>query len=366
MKIVFCSTSIAAYDRRMIRIIKTLKDQGKYEIEWVSRYRAKVDSAPHSINHINTFFKSGFLFYAEFNIRLLFALLGTKADLISAVDLDTLLACTIAAKLKRTKLVFDAHEYFSEVPELKGRTLVKWFWKSIGKMCVSATSRRYTVGPILAKTLGKNYKVPFDVIRNVPNTIVLDKQNQTTSGSAPFDKTVCYLGVLNHGRGLKELIKAIKSLPTDYGLLLIGDGDISQELKQYCTDLNLNERVIFTGMVRPNEIPKLMSTAWCGVNILDRKSESYYLSLANKTFDYINLELPALLCDFPEYKNLNADTPTAVLIPDIKPESIVNGLQKLADQPIYAQLKANCKTQKSKYNWEIESAKLANIYDSKF
>jgi hypothetical protein len=44
---------------------------------------------------------------------------------LNANDLDTLLPAFIAAKLKRKKLVYDAHEFFTQVPELIHRPITQ-------------------------------------------------------------------------------------------------------------------------------------------------------------------------------------------------------------------------------------------------
>ena len=63
---------------------------------------------------MNLLFKSGPAFYLFFNLRLFFKLLFTKCDLLFANDLDTLWANYLAAKFKKTPLVYDSHELFCD------------------------------------------------------------------------------------------------------------------------------------------------------------------------------------------------------------------------------------------------------------
>ena len=72
---------------------------------------------------MNMLFKKGPLFYAEYNLRLFFLLLLTKADVLVANDLDTLPAVFLASRIRRLPVVYDSHEYFTEVPELVGRKI---------------------------------------------------------------------------------------------------------------------------------------------------------------------------------------------------------------------------------------------------
>ena len=67
----------------------------------------------------------------------------------------------------------------------------------------------------------------------------------------------------------------------------------------------LAKKVIFKGYVKPKELPKITAKASIGLNLLENKSLNYYYSLANKAFDYIQAEIPAIHMDFPEYRQLN-------------------------------------------------------------
>ena len=54
---------------------------------------------------IQCLFNNGFLFYAEYNIRLFFVLLFIKSDLFCAIDLDTILPVYAVATLRNKKKV---------------------------------------------------------------------------------------------------------------------------------------------------------------------------------------------------------------------------------------------------------------------
>src|SRR5690349_8034714 len=108
-------------DQRVNRTCRELHEMG-YEVLLVGRKlpgSMPMPSTAYSSRRMRLIFTTGALFYAAFNTRLFFKLLFTKAHILWSNDLDTLLANRWAAKLKGKPIVFDSHEFFTEVPELE-------------------------------------------------------------------------------------------------------------------------------------------------------------------------------------------------------------------------------------------------------
>ncbi len=132
--IIFTVTNDLVHDRRMHRICKTLAGSG-FKVELAGRIRKKslpITVTSYKQKRLRCFYDKGKLFYIEYNIRLFFHLLFLKdIDIICAIDMDTLGAAYFAAKLRHKILVYDAHEYFSQVPEVISRPAVQKFWEKL-------------------------------------------------------------------------------------------------------------------------------------------------------------------------------------------------------------------------------------------
>lgn len=355
IQLIFCVSNDLSYDKRIQKICKTLSDNG-FSVVLVGR-KFK-NSIPYTAANYNFYqfaclFNKGKLFYIEFNFRVFIYLLFSKADVFVANDLDTIIPVYFSSLLRRKKRAFDAHEYFEEVPEVINRKGIKYFWTCVAHFFIPLFTVRYTTTASLVKIFKVKYKSSFELIRNVPYPL---KSSNTIS-----KKYLVYIGALNKGRGLEFLIEAMQFI--DGYLKIIGEGDLSKELRSLAKKLNVEHKIEFAGYVVPDKINEYLEEAVLGFNLLEAESKNYYYSLANKCFDYIQAEVPVIQMNFPEYQKINQRFEVAVLINQLNPKTIaaeVNSI--LENEELYNKLKNNCKKAKLVFNWDIESKKLLEIY----
>lgn len=146
-RIVFTITNDISYDQRMHRICTSLATHG-YDVTLIGCLRKRsipLQKENYQQKRLSLFFQKGFLFYAEYNIRLFFYLLFKKADLLCAIDLDTILPCLYISRLKKIRRVYDAHELFTEQNELVRRPSVQKIWLGIERKAVPKFVKGYTV-----------------------------------------------------------------------------------------------------------------------------------------------------------------------------------------------------------------------------
>ena len=168
-------------DRRMHRIAHCLQEEG-YEVHLLGVQRkdsfALRLKKNYSQNRISPWFKKSALFYLEINIRFFFRLLKLRPSIVYAVDFDTLLANVFYKRLFQRKIIFDAHEYFTEVPELSNQPFKKLVWHNIGRWGIKHCNLCLTVGTQLAKIFEKNIAMVLIPSSMSPITIVKNIQNE--------------------------------------------------------------------------------------------------------------------------------------------------------------------------------------------
>ncbi|QKG51994.1 glycosyltransferase [Hymenobacter sp. BRD67] len=372
-RLVFAVTTDLSYDQRMQRICASLARAG-YEVllvGWQRPASRPLEPQPYAQHRLRGWFQQGKLFYLEYNIRLFIYFMNQHAAAWSCADLDAALPTWLRARLGGQPLVYDAHEFFTEVPEVVARPGVQRIWQWVENFVVPRARLRYTVGPALARLFEQRHPgCPFGVVRNVPISQGGEEMS-ANSGLAKPAVFLLYQGALNVGRGLAELLAAMPQVPAR--LVICGEGDCSVALREQAarlgllaTEANLAGQVEFKGYVLPPALRTLTAQATVGIMLLENIGKSYYYSLANKFFDYVQAGIPQLCIDFPEYRALNAQYEVAELVPDLAPATLVAALARLLPDgqpgPRYHQLAANCRRARVEWSWQHEEKTLLSLY----
>ncbi|MEP7197307.1 MAG: glycosyltransferase [Saprospiraceae bacterium] len=281
-------------------------------------------------------------------------LLFCKTDIIYAVDADTLLVAGIIKKIKNLFLVYDAHEFFEESPEIINKKWIQKIWHLITQFGVNNSHLCISVGEQISHLLSTQFGKQFHTIRNLPDQVM------ESNSSLTREKIIWYQGVLNIGRGLEEMIECMPFLP-DYKFLLAGDGDITQLLKNKVKDLNLEDRILFLGKLNKEELISNNRKAYIGINLLSSDSKNYYYSLANRTFDYIYATLPSIHMNFPEYNSLINKYEFGILLESLNKSEIISAIQKLEEPAFYEHCLEQCKKAAMQNSWKLESEKLIQL-----
>ncbi len=356
--LIFTVTNSLAYDQRMIRICTSLASAG-YNVTLVGMKNSAsspLSQKPFNQKRLTMWFNKGPGFYAEYNCRLFFYLLFARADLLCCIDLDTIIPVWLVSLIRSKKRIYDAHEYFSQQKEIITRPAIYKIWHGIERFFVPRFSEGYTVGNKIAAELKKNYKVDYEVIRNIP---ILKSPGKFREGA--HGKYILYQGAVNEARGLEYLVPAMKQV--DAILLIYGDGNFMAQIKRIIESNNLSHKVFLKGKLVPEDLDIITSKAYIGVNLVENIGLNQYYSLANKFFDYIHHLIPQVTMDFPEYRIINEEFEVGLLVKNLDTDTIVNSLNRLLnDDVLYEKISNNCKMAREQLNWQQEEKKLLAFY----
>ncbi len=305
--------------------------------------------------------------YLELYIYITLFYFLKKIDIVNA---HSLMVLPIAVLLKRfdkkRKLIYDAHELETERFGLKGKA--QKYSKTLEKKLIRRCDRVIVVGNYIRKWYVKEYSLNENQIYTVRNFNNVDLEKTTSKSNYlrkhfdlnPDDIIFIYQGLLSKGRGIDIYIEAFKSVQSNFKLVLMGYGPLESEIKNICDSYS---NIFFHQAVKPSEIINVTSSADIGLCLIENYCLSYYYSLPNKLFEYVNAGIPVIGSNFPEISELVATNGIGwVIDPGINQLIDVISSEKKLESRI--EKKNNIGTFVKKFNWRIEQLELIKTYQN--
>ncbi len=353
-------------DQRVHKTCLTLSEMG-FDLILVGRKLADslpMDTRPYACHRMKLLFTKGPLFYAEFNIRLFFYLLFHRFDLLTANDLDTLLPNYLMSKIKHKPLVYDSHEYFTEVPELVNRPGVQKIWKRIEKWIFPKLKDVFTVNQSIAGLFEKEYGVKPKVVRNIPFKKIIKTDKTREDLNLPADQFILILqgSGINIHRGSEEMVEAMKYIDGAV-LLIVGGGDVIEKLKEMALHPDIKGKVVFKPRQPYNSLMQYTANADMGLTLDKDTNLNYRYSLPNKIFDYIQAGIPVLASNLPEIRKIIEKYEIGDFIPNHEPVEIAKKvLEIMKDTAQLNNWKRNLTFAADDLTWEKESEIIKQVY----
>ncbi len=370
-KIIVTVTNDLTHDQRVRKVCNSLMKLG-YEPHLVGRklFSSEPIERPYPTTRFKLIFNKGAIFYAEYNLRLFLFLLFKKYHSIHANDLDTLLAAYLGSKLRGKELVYDSHEYFTEVPELAESPFAKRTWERIEEWIFPTLKQVITVNESIANLYKEKYGKHVKVMRNIPEGKPEGMEPSTTKVSRsalglPEDKTILIVqGTgINVDRGNEELVEAMRYLD-GFLLLIIGSGDVLPQLKETVSSEELNEKILFKDKMPYEQLKFYTAASDGGISIDKDTNINYRFSLPNKLFDFIHAEIPCIVSDLPEVKRIVQDYKVGTVLSSHKPKKMAEEIKNYFLSYDKEKLKDNTRVAAAELTWENEEKVLEEIYNS--
>ncbi len=362
---IVCVTNDLGTDNRVHRTCVVLRELG-WDVLLVGRELpgSLPLQRPYGTQRMKLLFRKGALFYADFNLRLFLLLIQRRAGLIVANDLDTLLASFLAARLKGSELVYDSHEYFTEVPELQGRA-ARRVWLALERWIFPKLRHVITVNESIAQAYRSRYGTDLTVARNIPMHRELGPLPLRRELDLPEDRFILILqgSGINVQRGAEEAVLAMRELP-ECLLLLVGGGDAWPVLERMVQEHGLQDRVRQLPRMPYERMMQYTRNADLGLSLDKDTNLNYRYSLPNKLFDYFRAHIPALVTDLPEVAGIVRRYDAGVVIPAPEPLRIAAEVKALmGDEHRRSALRQNAIFAAASLDGEREKAVLTALFD---
>lgn len=318
-------------------------------------HRIKLKSRNWSKNKVIQVLK-----YIEFIYRVLKQY--RDSDIVHCNDINTLPIGVILKVFfnKKIKIVYDAHEYETEVNGLQG--IQKKLVKKLEKYLIQYVDKVITVSDAIANEYVKLYNIEKPaLVLNTPRYKEIENKNifRETFGIKREQTIFLYQGGLTSGRGVEILIDTFKLMKDDKSVIVfMGSGILESLVKEVSKEY---ENIYFHQAVSPDVLLDYTSSADFGILFYENNCLNHYYCSPNKMFEYLMAEIPVIVSNLYEMKRLVENHNIGV----VAQKNTSEGLQKAIEQAILLdrqQIQENITKIKDMYNWEEQEKVLLKVY----
>jgi len=179
-------------------------------------------------------------------------------------------------------------------------------------------------------------------------------------------KIVLFVGGITVNKGIEEGIKAMSHVDNCVFVIMGSDHGFKEQFQQLARDVGVEDRVKFAPPVPPDQVVRWTASADIGLVCIQGKGLSCYYSVAQKLWECLMAELPVVVNDLPEMRQLVEHYQVGLVIEqEMRPEAIAAAIKRLInEEQLYGRLQKNTQRLKQECNWENEAAKLLEVYGS--
>lgn len=322
-------------------------------------------------SHIKSLYRRGtsqLLFLFLFWIDVFFHLLGRDFDIIHCHDFDTLPIGFILAKLRRKRIIFDAHESYSDMLEDNVSGLLKKLTFIIEKILIRYIDLLITVGKILEEEYKRRGAKKTCVVGNWKSIddfkiSIKRVQQEKERLHIPDKMIVSFMGLLNRDREILPLIEAVKK-DSDVFLILAGEGELEKEIKEKIKDF---PNIVFLGKYSPKKIPLFTNLSDVIYYVLDSQNPNAKYSAPNALFQALACGKALITGTHGEIAKIVKEENCGIVLDDISFKQLNKAFKALNSNGLLDNYKKNAfSAAMRKYNWERAEENLLNVYKDCF
>ena len=291
--------------------------------------------------------------------KLLKVISKVEADVFHANDLPVIVPVVNASRKTGSKVIYDSHELYLEQGMFVSDFVLNRY-RSEEEKSIRQSDAVITVNEFIARELAKRYRMKREphVIYNYPYATRLKAGTRRTGDEI----VLLYQGLYTPGRGLEEIIEAMKYVDKRFRLKLRGVGNYAFELKNLVKKNRLEDRVEFLSAVDSSKLTGSAEFADVGIVMYKPDCLNSCLASPNKLFEYINAGLAVLCNDLPFVKSIVTKYELGACVTQITPKALASTINRLDRQSI-EKFRANARNVSNIFTWENQEPKIFEIYD---
>jgi len=271
--------------------------------------------------------------------------------------------------LHPAKVVYDCHEPYAETTQLRD-----WLPRPLRY----PSSRLVAMlEPILASQTSaiivteESHAIPFRRTKR-PVVLVHNFPLLKDFGLAHCSdgKTVIHVGVNSEPRGCTAIVEAARRVAqqvSEVKFLIIGDFDppsYEEEIRQLVAAYGLERNVFLKGRLPYANVPQWLAQSDIGLIPWQGPAKFPTRVIPTKLFEYMSARLPVVASDLPTTRRFMDGSDCGFLVDPGRPEELARSIGYLLMHPVEARRMGENgrRAIEERYHWQIESAKLLDLY----
>jgi len=360
-------------DPRVYHEARTLVNNG-YEVRIIAWDReatlpknATIDGIKIERIHVKSIYGRGtgqLFFVMAFWIQVFIRAMQKDFDIIHCHDFNTLPIGLLIGKLRRKKIIFDAHESYCEMLEANVSSKLKKIMYAVEGVLIKHIDLLITVGEILETEYKRRGANTTCVVGNwkslseyciKPEEIISARKQMNISDRL----VVTYIGYLINGRGIFQFIDAVKMNNSIFAIIG-GKGELAPAIEKQVKNV---ENILYLGFVNPDRIPFYTALSDVIYYGLEGKEINDRYSAPNKLFEALATGKAIITGNYGEIAKIVQQENCGLVVNSITAENINNASSTISQNGTLSRFQSNAKAAAmKKYNWANAEKTLLSCY----
>jgi len=304
-------------------------------------------------------------------LRVFIAGLRQDCDVYHCHEPGSLFVCALLKLLRRTKLVYDAHEHYPSI--ISENSLFPKYLKQLVNKIVDISEKTLCKFADIIITVNHSLENRYEKIKDVVvlfNVPILDLFN--VSNSIKEKSVIISLGNISEKRGFDKLlfsIKKIKQTNPNVKLLIVGKilgtNKFSKWVDNYIRTNGLEENIELIDWIPHSDVVRYIETSVVGIILFQPTHYNNLIGLPNKLFEYMACRIPVIASNFQEIREIVEESNCGILVDPTKIQEISDAILWLLEHPEEAeQMGENGRLAvEETYNWGNMEKRLFKVYE---
>lgn len=249
-----------------------------------------------------------------------------------------------------------------ELPSFFGRIVTSTYMRTFGRYTLKNADRIIVSTKTYAATSRAMWNYEPAVI---PSAVNIKEFNPGVDGDGVRKKynlngnVVLFVGRLTEHKGLEYLLSSAKNVDAKY--LIVGPGEMKNKLMDDVKRLGLSDKVIFSGKISGNDLPKYYAASDVFVLPSVARLEAFGLVIA----EAMASGKPVVVSDIPGVREVITDGVEGLLVPPMDEKTLSEKINILLSSPGMRKKmgESGRKKAEEKFSWDRVIGKIEKVYE---